>query len=117
MLAWTTLSSGASYMASAFDRRLSTVARPCMAFRAGYITMIEITQEHYEGASTADYVPARLAGAFIPAFNQIPCKYRANQHQLQRLRLCQPAFTPIHTHHRSTGGGGGQTMTMPRGGG
>ena len=52
---------------------------------------------------------------FILIFNQTPCKYQANQLQLHRLRLHQPAFTPIHTHHRSTGGG--HTMTMPRGGG
>ena len=54
---------------------------------------------------------------FIPALSQIPCQYHAIQHHSQRLRLHQPAFTPIHTHHRSTGGGGVQTMTMPRGGG
>ena len=33
--------------------------------------------------------------AFIPAFSQIPCKYHTIQHRLQRLRLHQPAFTPI----------------------
>ena len=38
------------------------------------------------------------------------------QHYLQRIRLHQPAITPINNHHRSTGGEG-QTMTMPRGGG
>ena len=54
-----------------------------------------------------------LPFAFIPALSQIPCKYHAIQHHLQRLRLHQPAFTPIHTHHRSTGGGRGQTMTTP----
>ena len=37
-------------------------------------------------------------------FLQIPCF--AIQHHLQRLRLHQPAFTPIHTHQRSTGGPG-----------
>ena len=52
---------------------------------------------------------------FIPALCQIPCKYHANQRCLQRLRLHQPPFTPIHTHHRSTGGG--ETMTMFGGGG
>ena len=40
---------------------------------------------------------------FIPALSQIPCKYHAIQDRLQRLRLHQPAFTPIHAHHRSTG--------------
>ena len=54
---------------------------------------------------------------FIPALSQITCKYHAIQHHLQRLRLHQPSFTPIHTHHRSTGAGGVQTMTMPRRGG
>ena len=43
---------------------------------------------------------------FIPALNQIPCKYHAIQNYLEKLRLHQPAFTPIHTHHRSTGGAG-----------
>ena len=60
---------------------------------------------------------ARLPAFHIclfPALSQIPCKYHAIQHHLQRLRLHQPAFTPIHPPqvHR---GGGGQTMTMPRG--
>ena len=54
--------------------------------------------------------------AFIPALSQIPCKYHAIQHHLQRLRLHQPAFTPVHTHHRSTGADGGPTVTMPKGG-
>ena len=41
---------------------------------------------------------------FPHLYSQIPCKYHAIQHHLQRLRLHQPAFTPIRTHHRSTGG-------------
>ena len=45
--------------------------------------------------------------AFIPALSQIPCTYHAIQHRLQTLRLHQAAFTPIHTHHRSTWGAGG----------
>ena len=43
---------------------------------------------------------------FILALNQIPRRYHAVQRHLKRLRLHQPAFTPIHTHHRSTGGRG-----------
>ena len=39
--------------------------------------------------------------AFITALSQFPCKYHSIQHHLQRLRLHQPAFTPIHQ-----GGGG-----------
>ena len=43
-----------------------------------------------------------LMFAFIPALSQIPCKYHAIQHHLQRLRLHQPAITPIHNHPTHT---------------
>ena len=49
---------------------------------------------------------------FSPALSRIPCKYGRIQHHLQRLRLHQPAFTPIHNDRRSTGGMRG-TTTMP----
>ena len=53
-------------------------------------------------AAALPYLP------FIPALSQISCKYHANQHNLQRLRLNQPEITPIQIRHRSTGGAGGK---------
>ena len=54
---------------------------------------------------------------YLPLFPHL-VKFLANTMQFNTtckdLRLHQPAFTPIHTHHRSTGG---QAMTMRRGGG
>ena len=58
-----------------------------------------------------------LSFAFYSRTLSNSLQIHAIQHHLQRLRLHQPAFTPIHTHHRSTGRGWVQTMTTPRGGG
>ena len=60
---------------------------------------------HAFTAPSLGYVPSMFA--FVPALSRVPCKYHKILHHLQRLRLHQPAFPPIHNHpthsHRGRG--------------
>ena len=60
---------------------------------------------HAFTAPSLGYVPSMFA--FVPALSRVPCKYHRILHHLQRLRLHQPAFPPIHNHpthsHRGRG--------------
>ena len=55
--------------------------------------------------------------AFVPALSRVPCKYHKILHHLQRLRLHQPAFPPIHNHPTHSHRGRPGNHDHPRGGG
>ena len=69
---------------------------------------------HAFTAPSLGYVPSMFA--FVPALSRVPCKYHRILHHLQRLRLHQPAFPPIHNHPPTPTGAGQGTMTIPGGG-
>ena len=70
---------------------------------------------HAFTAPSLGYVPSMFA--FVPALSRVPCKYHRIQHHLQRLRLHQPAFPPIHNHPTHSHRGGAGNHDHPRGGG